>query len=494
MNRQYILGIDQSTQATKAILVDQDGKVTARCGLPHRQIVNDEGWVEHDPEEIWENTLGVIKTLIQENHLSAQDIRQIAICNQRETACVWNRETGKPVYNAVVWQCSRGKAISARLEEKGLAPKVKERSGMQLSPYFSAAKIAWILENVPGVKGLNDAGKLCIGTMDAFLVWRLTGGEVFRTDYSNAARTQLFNIHTLSWDEELCGMFGVNPACLPEVADSDGFYGETDAEGAFEKKIPIVGVMGDSNGALYGEGCYKSGMVKATYGTGSSIMMNIGTKPVIGENPGTVTSIAWGLGGQVEYVLEGNINYSAAVVRWLEKDLHLIAGAAETGELAEQANPADTTYIVPAFSGLGAPYWDNDAEGMVCGMTRLTGKAEFVRAALDCIDYQITDILRIMEETASVRVEELHTDGGATRNKYLMQFQSDIMNCTVTASREEEVSLLGPVFAGGLKTGFFTNVEGFVEKSVYTPDMDSGVREKKLAGWKKAVSRCLFKG
>ena len=203
MNRQYILGIDQSTQATKAILVDQDGKVTARCGLPHRQIVNDEGWVEHDPEEIWENTLGVIKTLIQENHLSAQDIRQIAICNQRETACVWNRETGKPVYNAVVWQCSRGKAISARLEEKGLAPKVKERSGMQLSPYFSAAKIAWILENVPGVKGLNDAGKLCIGTMDAFLVWRLTGGEVFRTDYSNAARTQLFNIHTLSWDEEL---------------------------------------------------------------------------------------------------------------------------------------------------------------------------------------------------------------------------------------------------------------------------------------------------
>ncbi len=494
MSKKYILGIDQSTQATKAILVDQGGKVTARCGIAHRQIVNDEGWVEHDPEEIWKNTIGVIRKLVQDGNLTADAIAQIAICNQRETACVWDRESGKPVYNAVVWQCSRGKNISARLEAQGIAPKVKEISGMQLSPYFSAAKIAWILENVPGAKELNDAGKLCIGTMDAFLIWRLTKGGVFATDYSNAARTQLFNIHTLTWDEQLCGWFGVNPACLPTLEDSDGSYGETDADGIFDKKVPIIGVMGDSNGALFGEGCLKSGMVKATYGTGSSIMMNIGTKAVIGENPGTVTSIAWGLGGKVEYVLEGNINYSAAVIRWLEKDLLLIANAAETGDLAKQANPSDTTYIVPAFSGLGAPYWDNDAEGMICGMTRVTGKAEFVRAALDCIDYQITDILKIMEETARVKVEELHTDGGATRNTYLMQFQSDLMNCTVTASREEEVSLLGPVFAGALKTGFFTDVEGFVEKTVYTPKMDNETRATKLAGWKKAVSRCLYKG
>lgn len=494
MSGKYILGIDQSTQATKAILVNKEGKVTARCGLPHRQIVNDEGWVEHDPEEIWRNTLGVIRALMEQEHLGAEDIVQIAICNQRETACVWNRETGKCVYNAVVWQCSRGKNISARLEAQGIAPKVKELSGMQLSPYFSAAKIAWILENVPGAKELNDEGKLCIGTMDTFLVWRMTGGKEFRTDYSNAARTQLFNIRTLSWDKELCGWFGVNPACLPALTDSDGFYGETDAEGILEKKVPIVGVMGDSNGALFGEGCLRSGMVKATYGTGSSIMMNIGAEPVIGENPGTVTSIAWGLDGKTEYVLEGNINYSAAVIRWLEKDLLLIANAGETQELAKSANPADTTYIVPAFSGLGAPYWDNDAEGMICGMTRVTGKAEFVRAALDCIDYQITDILKIMEETAGVKVEELHTDGGATRNTYLMQFQSDLMNCVVTASREEEVSLLGPVFAGGLKTAFFRDVEGFVEKTVYHPHMEEETRLRKLAGWKRAVERCLYKG
>ena len=493
MGSKYILGIDQSTQATKAILVGRDGKVAARCGLPHSQIVNDEGWVEHDPEEIWKNTLEVIRKLKEEMNLTADDIECISICNQRETACVWDRESGKPVYNAVVWQCSRGKAISARLEEEGRAPEVKSRTGMQLSPYFSAAKIAWILENVPGAKEKNDAGQLCIGTMDAFLVYRLTGGAEFKTDYSNAARTQLFNIKTLSWDETLCGWFGVNPACLPEVADSDGLYGETDAEGIFDRKVPIRGVMGDSNGALYGEDCRKPGMVKATYGTGSSIMMNIGTEPIIGENPGTVTSIAWGLNGTVEYVLEGNINYSAAVVRWLEKDLHLIENAGETSKLAYEANPADTTYIVPAFSGLGSPYWDNDAEGMVCGMTRVTGKAEFVRAALDCIDYQITDILKIMKETANVKVEELHTDGGATRNTYLMQFQSDIMNCAVTASQEEEVSLLGPVFAAGLYTGFFEDVSGFVEKTAYAPLMAEDIREAKLAGWKKAVARCLYK-
>ena len=493
MAGKYILGIDQSTQATKAILVDRAGKVVERCGLPHRQIVNDEGWVEHDPEEIWSNTLSVIRTLKEKQNLTAGDIECISICNQRETACVWDRETGKPVYNAVVWQCSRGKAISARLESEGRAPEVKALSGMQLSPYFSAAKIAWILENVPGAKEMNDAGKLCIGTMDAFLVYRLTNGAEFKTDYSNAARTQLFNIVSLEWDESLCGMFGVNKACLPEVISSDGFYGETDADGIFEKKVPIIGIMGDSNGALYGEGCLKPGMVKATYGTGSSIMMNIGTNPVIGENPGTVTSIAWGLGGKVEYVLEGNINYSAAVIRWLEKDLLLIASAGETGDLAKEANPADTTYIVPAFSGLGSPYWDNDAQGMICGMTRVTGKAEFVRAALDCIDYQITDVLKIMEETARVKVDELHTDGGATRNTYLMQFQSDIMNCTVTASQEEEVSLLGPLFAAGLATGFFTDVEGFVEKTVYEPAMDEAVRAKKLEGWRRAVDRCLYK-
>ncbi|MCR5160670.1 MAG: glycerol kinase GlpK [Lachnospiraceae bacterium] len=489
--KKYILGIDQSTQATKAILVDRNGHVTERAALPHRQIINDQGWVEHDLEEIWSHTVEVVKTVMDKAGASADDLDSIGICNQRETICVWDKETGKPVFNAVVWQCSRGKEISDRLEKQGLAAEVRERSGMQLSPYYSAAKAAWILEHVEGAKEKNEKGALCIGTIDAFLVWRMTGN--FYTDASNAARTQLFNIRDLKWDERLCEMFGINPACLPEVADSNAQFGLTDIGGALSSPVMVGGIMGDSNGALYGEGCFEKGMVKATYGTGSSIMMNIGSECVVSEDPGAVTSIAWSLDGKVEYVLEGNINYSAATIRWLEKDLKLISNPGETEQLAYSANPKDRTYLVPAFSGLGSPYWDNDAEGMVCGMTRVTGKAEFTRAALDCIDYQITDVLKIMEKISGVSVSQLRTDGGATKNNYLMQFQSDIMNCEVSVSLEDEVPCLGPVFAAGLKSGFFTSLDGLVEKKDFYPAMDEAVREEKLAGWKKAVQRCLYR-
>ncbi len=489
--KKYILGIDQSTQATKAILVEKNGHVAERFALPHKQIVNDQGWVEHDLEEIWGNTVAAVRGVMSKAGATAADLDGIGICNQRETICVWDKKSGKPVFNAIVWQCSRGKEISDRLEKQGLAEEVRKLSGMQLSPYYSAAKAAWILEHVDGAKEKNEKGELCIGTIDAFLVWRMTGN--FATDFSNAARTQLFNIRELKWDSRLCEMFGINPACLPQVLDSNAQFGLTDIGGALDAPVMIGGIMGDSNGALYDEGCFDKGMVKATYGTGSSIMMNIGADCVISEDPGAVTSIAWGLDGKVEYVLEGNINYSAATIRWLEKDLKLIENPGETEQLAYASNPKDRTYLVPAFSGLGSPYWDNDAEGMVCGMTRVTGKAEFVRAALDCIDYQITDVLKIMEKISGISVSQLHTDGGATKNNYLMQFQSDIMNCEVSVSLEDEVPCLGPVFAAGLKTGFFGSLEGLVEKKDFQPKMEEAVREEKLAGWKKAVKRCLYR-
>ena len=406
----YIIGIDQSTQGTKSLLFDENGELLARADLPHRQIVNEKGWVEHDPEEFYRNVIQTVRNVVEKAGISKEEIVGAGISNQRETALSWDRE-GKPVYNAIVWQCARGEAICQRL--KAHEAMIKERTGLQLSPYFSAAKLAWIQENVEEARELAAKGLLRCGTVDSFLVYRLTGGKVYRTDYSNASRTQLFNISTLSWDEEICALFGISPKLLPEVTDSDGYYGETDFEGFLERPIPIHGVLGDSHGALFGQGCLEKGMVKATYGTGSSVMMNVGEQPVFSQH-GVVSSLAWGMNGKVHYVLEGNINYTGAVITWLEKDLKLIASAGETEELAKKAAPEDHTYLVPAFTGLGAPYWDSGAEGILYGITRTTGKAEVVRAALDCIAYQITDIIRVMETDSGIPIRALRADGGPT--------------------------------------------------------------------------------
>lgn len=487
----YVLGIDQSTQGTKALLFDESGTLICRADLPHRQIVTEQGWVQHDPEEIYRNTVAVVKLLVEKAGIDKNDICVLGISNQRETALVWEKETGKPIYDAVVWHCARGAAVCDKIAEEGHAEQIRIRTGLQLSPYFSAGKIAWILQNVSGAQEKAEKGELCCGTVDSWLVYKLTGGKVFRTDYSNAARTQLFNINTLNWEEEVCGWFGIPMTCLAEIVDSDGSFGETDFDGYLDHKIPIRSAMGDSNGALFGQGCLKRGMIKTTYGTGSSIMMNIGKEPVFCKD--VVTSLAWSRSGEVNYVLEGNVNYTGAVISWLKDNVCLIQSPGETAELAKAANPQDSTYLVPAFTGLGAPYWDSQASAMFYGMTRSTGRAELVKAGLESIAYQITDVVKTMEEQSGIGIEELRVDGGPTRNDYLMQFQSDMTGIPVQVPSSEELSGIGAAYMAGIAAGIYDleKLQAGVKRTKYEPAMEKAERDQKYAGWKEAVSKVL---
>lgn len=487
----YVLGIDQSTQGTKALLFDEEGTLLCRSDLSHRQIIDERGWVEHDLDEIYKNTIQAVKDLVEKSGIHKSEIAALGISNQRETAACWEKESGKPVYHAIVWQCARGTAICEEIEKQGYAGMIKERTGLQLSPYFSAAKLAWIFRNVGGVKEKAEAGKIACGTIDSFLIYRLTGGKVFKTDYSNASRTQLFDIGKLRWDQEILSVFGIHPSCMAEVEDSDGDYGVTDFEGYLDRPIPIRGVLGDSHGALFGQGCLKKGMIKATYGTGSSIMMNIGEEPVF-TDLGVVTSLAWSMGGKVNYVLEGNINYTGAVISWLKDDVKLISAAGETEALAKEAVKTDKTYLVPAFSGLGAPYWDSRASAVICGITRTTGKAEIVRAALDCIAYQITDIVRLMEEASGILVEELRVDGGPTKNGYLMQFQSDQLGIPVRIPEAEELSGIGAAYAAGIALGIFNQkIFDKMQRTSYTSKIEEDIRRQRYEGWKNAVNMAM---
>lgn len=489
----YVLGIDQSTQGTKALLFDEEGSLICRSDVPHKQYIDERGWVEHDPEEIYRNTLSVVKILVEKAGIDKNEIVTLGISNQRETAMVWDRATGKPVYNAVVWQCARGAEICAKIEAAGHGEMIRSHTGLQLSPYFSAAKIAWVLQNVEGAQERADRGELCCGTIDSWLVYKLTGGKEFRTDYSNASRTQMFNITSLAWDEEVCSLFGIPVSCLAELTDSDGEYGMTDFDGFLDAPIPIRGVLGDSHGALFGQGCVEKGMIKTTYGTGSSIMMNIGKDPVFSKR--VVTSLAWKLNGEVNYVLEGNINYTGAVITWLKDDLELITSPGETEALALAANPKDKTYLVPAFTGLSAPYWDSEATGVISGMTRTTKRAEVVRAGLDCIAYQITDVIEAMNEESGIAIGELRVDGGPTRNRYLMQFQSDMAHVTVQVPSAEELSGIGAAYAAGIAVGLYVRDEVFAKMSrtKFEPAMDAKTRDEKYEGWKHAVSQVLTK-
>ncbi|SCH94945.1 Glycerol kinase [uncultured Ruminococcus sp.] len=487
----YILAIDQSTSGTKALLFDSVGDLIARSDLPHRQIILNDGWVEHDPDEIYQNVLGVVKDVIRKSGIDQDEIVGVGISNQRETVMAWDNRTGEPVYNAIVWQCSRAEKICEQLYEK--AETIRTATGLPLSPYFSAAKAAWIVENVEGVREKAENGNINCGTMDSWVVYKLTNGRSFKTDYSNASRTQLFNITSLEWDKEVCKIFGVEKLCLPEVCDSNANFGMTDFNGLLKAPIPIHGVLGDSHGALCGQGCHKVGMTKTTYGTGSSVMMNIGEKPVLSEK-GVVTSLAWGIDGKVTYVLEGNINYTGAVMKWVVDDLGLIDSPKMSGKIAFEANPEDTTYLVPAFTGLGAPYWDSKAKAIICGMTRNTGRAEIVRAAEECIGYQITDILTIMSEEASIPLRELRVDGGPTRDKYLMQFQSDMLGIPVRVPAIEELSGVGPAYLAGIAMGVYdSHVFERLERISFTPQMSDETRAKRYSGWKEAVRLVLSK-
>lgn len=488
----YVLSIDQSTQGTKALLFSANGSMICRSDLPHRQIVSENGWISHDPNEIYRNLLQSARNVVSKAEIDADKIACIGISNQRETTIAWDRKSGRPVCDAIVWQCSRSHAICERLLSEGNADLIQKRTGIPISPYFPASKLRWIIENIPGVAEKVALHEVCFGTVDAWLIYNLTNGLCYKTDYSNASRTQLFNIHTRKWDEDICRLFGIEWRDLPEVCDSDSEFGLTDLGGFLHHAIPICGVLGDSNAALFGQGCLKYGMAKATYGTGSSVMMNIGETPVFSESS-LATSLAWRYRGRVQYVMEGNLNYTGAVVRWLQNDVGLFDSAMDTQCLSEQANPNDTTYLVPAFTGLGAPYWDSTAKALLCGITRLTGRAEIVKAGIECIAYQITDIVKAMERDIGVTLQCLQVDGGGTNNKYLMQFQSDILGVAVQKCSFEELSGMGAAYMAGISFGILNDaVMQSMEHYAYIPQMSEKERMSKYEGWLHAVKMALM--
>lgn len=489
----YILGIDQSTQGTKAVLFNENGRIIARCDVPHRQIISEQNWVSHDPEEIYRNVISVSRQVVEKAGIDKNRIACIGIDNQRETTVSWSRETGKPIGNAIVWQCSRAKEICGRIkEEAGVEEMIYRTTGLKLSPYYPAGKMAWMLENIPEICAEANKGTLALGTVDSWLVYKLTKEKAFKTDYSNASRTQLMNLEKLSWDPEVCRIFGIPMEALPKICDSDSVFGHTDLEGYLDKAIPICGILGDSHGALYGHNCRSEGGIKATYGTGSSVMLNTGEKPFF-SNHGLSTSLAWRISGKASYVLEGNINYTGAVISWLKDQLGLIQSAGETEALASQADPNDKTYIVPAFSGLGAPWWRDDTLAVMTGMSRTTGKNEIVKAACDCIAYQINDVMEGMRKDSGIEIPQLCVDGGPTRNHYLMQFQSDISRTNVKIPDAEELSVIGAAYLAGESAGLYDadKIYDAISYEFYGPKMDGEIRREKQEGWNKAIHMLL---
>lgn len=501
MDEKYIISIDQSTQGTKAILFDENGELLRREDMGHRQIVSEQGFVSHDPEEIYRNVIRVVNRLLNHSGIDRRRVCGVGISNQRETTLVWDRATGKPAADAIVWQCSRAAKIAEAHERMGHGEKILKKTGLKLSPYFPASKLEWMMQNIDGLRMRESRNELCMGTIDAWLVYRLTGGKSYKTDYSNASRTQLFNIRELKWDEELCELFGIHIENLPEVCDSDSCYGWTDFEGALEQPVPIHSVLGDSHAALFGQGCLMPGMIKATYGTGSSVMMNVGDRPVSGKS-GIVSSLAWKMQGQVKYVLEGNINYTGAVVSWLKNEMRMISEPGETEALCREAEQDDGLYLVPAFTGLGAPYWNSRTKGILCGITRTTGREEVVRAGVESIAYQIRDIVDAMAQdlrhsngSAEAGLDsalELRVDGGPTKNEYLMQFQSDILGKEVSVSQTEEMSGIGAACAAGIALGIYDrDILNHLKRKHFYTQMDPELRDKKYSGWKKAVGMIL---
>lgn len=481
-----ILSIDQSTSATKSMVWSLDGKLLARRDLPHRQFTTSEGWIEHDAREICDNALQSAREAIMLSQVPPGDIAAIGISNQRETAVCWDRATGQPLHRAIVWQCARAADITGQMEDAGLAPVIRGATGLPLSPYFSAAKFGWMLRHVPEVAQAKQRGALCCGTVDSWLIFQLTGQ--FRTEYSNASRTQLLNLDTLRWDESIAEMFGLSLDCLPEIADSDSFFGATTLAGLLPKPTPVHGVMGDSHAALFGNHCLQPGLAKATYGTGSSVMMHAGySRPPSGE--GVATSLAWGLQGQVAYVLEGNINYTGAVTAWLAEDVGLIDTPLRAGEIAQTVKDTGGVYLIPAFSGLGAPYFNNGARAALVGMQRGTQKAHIVRAAEECIAYQICDVVNAINACCPQPMTELYVDGGPTQDRFLMQFQSDMLDIPLLINETAEVSAKGAADCAALGAGL-TDAQTLLARHKcrkVQPAMEAGRRQQLYTGWKNAV-------
>ena len=490
----YIMSLDQGTTSSRCIIYDRKGSIIASAQKEFTQFFPKEGWVEHEAEEIYDSQMEVAKRALVKADLTWQNIAAIGITNQRETTILWDRKTGKPVYRAIVWQCRRTAEYCDELAaNQELIDDIRNRTGLLLDPYFSATKIHWILENVPGARERAEAGELAFGTVETWLIWKMTGGKVHVTDYSNASRTMLFNIHTLTWDRDIMELLGIPEAILPEAVPCSKVYGTTIPE-LFGGEIPIAGAAGDQQAALFGQGCFEPGEAKSTYGTGNFLLMNTGETPVTSEN-GLLTTIAWGLDGKVNYALEGSVFVCGAAMQWLRDELDILKDSAESERMALSVPDSAGLYVVPAFTGLGAPYWDPYARGTVFGITRGAGKNHLVRATLESMAYQCYDLLSAMSRDRGADLPSLKVDGGASANNYLMQFQADILDCDVVRPRSVETTSLGAAYLAGLAVGYWDGLADILENAavdrVFHPSMDPEQREKLLNGWKEAVKRAL---
>ena len=487
----YILALDQGTTGSRAILFDHGQNIVGVAQREITQLYPHEGWVEHDPMEIYSSQYAVMMEVIMQCGITVSEIAAIGIANQRETTILWDKETGQPVYNAIVWQCRRTASIIDELSAAGEDAYIREATGLVPDAYFSGSKIKWILDNVEGARERAERGEILFGTVDTWLVWKLTGGKVHATDCTNASRTMLYNINTLKWDERLLNALNIPRAVLPEVRGSSEIYGSTVIQGT---EVPVAGLAGDQQAALFGQCCFEKGDAKNTYGTGCFLLMNTGDNPCVSSN-GLVTTIAIGLGGKVQYALEGSVFAGGAVVQWLRDELHMISNSAETGLLAENVPDTGGVYLVPAFTGLGAPYWDMYARGCLTGLTRGTTREHIVRAALEAIAYQSSELVYAMERDTGITLRGLKVDGGASANGFLMQFQADILDRQVCRPAVYETTALGVAYLAGLAVGFWKDLEEIQSRrsddTVFKPDMDADTRKRLLAGWGKAVGRSL---
>ncbi|SHH36593.1 glycerol kinase GlpK [Tepidibacter thalassicus] len=494
MEKKYIMSLDQGTTSSRAILFNREGKIVGVAQKEFTQIYPKAGWVEHDAMEIWGTQSGVAREVLEKTGIRPEEVAAIGITNQRETTVVWDKNTGKPIYNAIVWQCRRTASICDELKEKGLESSIREKTGLVVDAYFSGTKIKWILDNVEGAREKAEKGELLFGNIDTWLIWNLTRGKVHVTDYSNASRTMIYNIKELKWDDEILKELDIPKSMLPEVKPSSCVYGVTDEHTFGGAKIPIAGVAGDQQAALFGQACFEKGMAKNTYGTGCFMLMNTGEKPVESKN-GLLTTIAWGLDGKVEYALEGSIFIGGASVQWLRDELKLIYNASESEFYANSVEDTNGVYVVPAFTGLGAPYWDMYARGVIVGLTRGAKREHLVRATLESIAYQTKDVLNAMQDDSGIELKGLKVDGGACANNFLMQFQGDILNVVVHRPEVIETTALGAAYLAGLAVGFWKDKEEIKQKWAidreFIPKMDDKRRKILYNGWKKAVKRAL---
>ena len=490
----YILSLDQGTTSSRAILFNQKGQIVHVAQREFSQYFPNPGWVEHDANEIWGSILAVIATVLSESGVKAEQIAGIGITNQRETTVLWDKESGQPIYHAIVWQSRQTMDICNDLEMNGYQDVFKQKTGLLIDAYFSGTKVKWILDHVEGAREKAERGELLFGTIDTWLIWNLSGGKAHVTDYSNASRTLMFNIYDLKWDEELLKILSIPQSMLPEVKSSSEIYTNTAGDHFFGKEVPIAGVAGDQQAALFGQGCYEKGMAKNTYGTGCFMLMNTGEKPVRSQH-GLLTTIAWGINGKVEYALEGSIFVAGAAIQWLRDGLRMLKNSADSEAYALKVDSAEGVYVVPAFVGLGTPYWDSDVRGAVFGLTRGTSKEHFIRATLESLAYQTKDVLAAMEEDSGIKLKTLRVDGGVVNNNFLMEFQSNLLNVSVERSQINETTALGAAYLAGLAVGYWSSQDEITQnwtiERTFLPNMEDSDRQHLYNGWKKAVKAAM---